>query len=108
MGIDYRRLGKNIKFYRKQKKLTQEQLAEKIDLSVGFIGQIERGVTKMSLDTLIDICESLDCSAGDLLDHSQEIHSSIMYDDFYTLYEKLPKREQNLFYYMLKAYLEHL
>ena len=28
MGVDYQILGKNIKYYRKQKKLTQEQMAE--------------------------------------------------------------------------------
>ena len=108
MGIDYEILGKNIKYYRKQKKITQEQLAEKLDLSVGFISQIERGITKMSLDTLIDLCNTLDCSAGDILDNSQTERHDKAFDDFFSLYEKLPKREQNLFYYMLKAYLEHL
>ena len=60
MMIDYMILGKNIKYYRKLKRLTQEQLAEQLDLSLGFISQVERGVTKMSLDTLIDLFDTLE------------------------------------------------
>lgn len=48
MGVDYQILGKNIKYYRKQKKLTQEQMAELLDLSTGFVSQIERGIARLS------------------------------------------------------------
>lgn len=108
MGIDYENLGKNIKYYRKQQKLTQEQLAENLELSVGFISQIERGITKMSLDTLIEICDSLDCSAGELLEHARSKNIPEISDDFFLLFDKLPKKEQNLFYHMLKTYVEHM
>ena len=47
--------------------LSQEQLAEKCGLSVSFIGHIERGGRKMSLETLITLCEVLDMSADYLL-----------------------------------------
>lgn len=67
MGINYKILGKNIKYYRKQKNLTQEQMAESLELSVGFTSQVERGIAKMSLDTLIDLCDILNCSAGDII-----------------------------------------
>ena len=108
MMIDYMILGKNIKYYRKLKRLTQEQLAEQLDLSLGFISQVERGVTKMSLDTLIDLCDSLDCSAGDILDNAQAGSSNKQTNDFLALYERLPQRDQALFYHMLKAYVDHL
>ncbi len=61
MGIDYGTLGRNIYFYRKKKMLTQEELAEQTGLSVGFISQLERGITKPSIDTLSDICDFLEC-----------------------------------------------
>ena len=108
MMIDYMILGKNIKYYRKLKRLTQEQLAEQLDLSLGFISQVERGVTKMSLDPLIDLCDSLDCSAGDILDNAQAGSSNKQTNDFLALYEQLPQRDQALFYHMLKAYVDHL
>lgn len=108
MGIDYIALGKNIKYYRKQKKLTQEQLAEQVNLSLGFISQVERGVTSMSLDTLIDICNSLDCSPGEILENIQSCSKHKFSNDLLTLYEQLPKRDQSLFYHMMKAYVDHL
>lgn len=108
MGIDYKILGKNIKYYRKQKNLTQEQLAERLELSVGFISQMERGIAKMSLDTLIELCDFLECSAGNVLDNAQFNCRDRALDDFLALYEQLPKKERGLFYHMLKAYVEHL
>ena len=46
------RLGPMVKEQRKRKKTTQEELAEYVDVTLGFIGQIERGEALPSLDTL--------------------------------------------------------
>ncbi len=100
MGINYKILGKNIKYYRKQKNLTQEQMAESLELSVGFISQVERGIAKMSLDTLIDLCDILDSAHINCRDKLSE--------DLLSLYEQISKKDQTLFYYMLKAYVDHL
>lgn len=52
MIMDYSAMGKNIARLRIQNKLTQEQLAEKIDVSTVFISQIETAVRKPSLETV--------------------------------------------------------
>ena len=44
--------GKNLKLYRKAKRLSQEQLAEKVDISVKHLSSIERGQTFVSADLL--------------------------------------------------------
>ena len=51
-----------IRFYRRQDGLTQEQLAEKLELSPAFIGHVEApNVNKaVSLDTLFDVAAALD------------------------------------------------
>ena len=54
------RLGGVIKEKRKVKKITQEQLAEKLDVSPGFVGQVERGETLPSVETLEQIINLLD------------------------------------------------
>ena len=61
---EYRQLGLKIAYYRKLRGLTQEQLAEKIDKSVAFIGHVEApNVDKaVSFDTLFDIARALDVS----------------------------------------------
>lgn len=52
MPINYELLGKRIKTARKAAKKTQDQSAEYLSVSVSYISQVERGVTKISLDTL--------------------------------------------------------
>lgn len=107
MGIDYETLGKNIYFYRKKKKLTQEELAEQADLSVGFISQLERGITRPSIDTLSDICDFLECNIGEILGYSKQNFSPLSLE-YMELFQSLPQKEQYLFFCMLKAYKEHL
>lgn len=61
----YRTIGLKIAYYRKLRGLTQEQLAEKIDKNLAFIGAVEApNVNRtVSLDTLFDIAAALDVSA---------------------------------------------
>lgn len=53
--------------WREHKGLTQEQLAERIDMSVSSISQIETGAQGFTDSTLMAIAEALDCEPGDLL-----------------------------------------
>lgn len=57
----YTKLGLKISYFRKLKGLTQEQLAEKINKNLAFIGAVEApNVNRtVSLDTLFDIAEVL-------------------------------------------------
>lgn len=61
MSIDYGIIGKKIKEKRKDCALTQEKLAEKLGVSVGYISQLERGITRVNLDTLSNISTELNC-----------------------------------------------
>lgn len=66
MNVDYSAIGHRIKQVRKSRRLTQEHLAEALGVSVGYISQIERGVTKISLDTLAAVATRLDCELSEL------------------------------------------
>ena len=57
----YKKLGLKIAYYRKMKGLTQEQLAEKLGKSAGYIGAVEAvNVNRaISLDMLFDIADVL-------------------------------------------------
>ena len=57
--IDYIDLGKRIQFYRKQKRITQQELSEIIDVVPSNISHIERGTNHVSLPTLVKIAEAL-------------------------------------------------
>ena len=65
--LNYELLGKNIRNRRKEKNFTLEQLAERLDVSTTFIGQIERAKGIPSLETLVKIANVLEISADSLL-----------------------------------------
>jgi transcriptional regulator with XRE-family HTH domain len=59
-------LGQNIKKIREKKGLTQEQLAEKADVHLSYIGQIERGIRYPSLKVLFKIADGMEVRVSDL------------------------------------------
>ncbi|MCD7746605.1 MAG: helix-turn-helix domain-containing protein [Lachnospiraceae bacterium] len=65
--LDYKAIGKRIREARKAQKLTQEEAAERCDITSSFYGNIERGDKKMSLETLAKISRGLSVSADVLL-----------------------------------------
>ncbi len=65
--MNYELLGTKIRNRRKEKNYTLEQLAEKLDVSTTFIGQIERAKGIPSLETLVKIANVLEISTDSLL-----------------------------------------
>ena len=68
--MDYESLGKRIRAYRKLFDMTQEELAKAVGVSCSFIGHIERGTRKLSVDTLVHLAEVLQVSCDTLLQDS--------------------------------------
>lgn len=60
MDIDYVKAGKRVKQRRREKNLTQEQLAELCDVSNTYISHIETGIAHVSLEVLYKIGLALD------------------------------------------------
>ena len=67
VAVDWAKLGKRVRIRRTMLGLTQEELAERIDVSTSFVGHIERGQRKLSVETLYKLCVALDVSADFLL-----------------------------------------
>jgi len=72
----YIQIGLKIAYYRKLNGLTQEELAEKINRSAGFIGQIKAPniVTPISLSTLFSIADVFQILPYKLLEFDDVIH----------------------------------
>lgn len=70
--MDYKGLGERIRKERLRLSLTQEKLAEKVNISESFMGHIERGGRKLSVDTLVNIANELNVSIDYLLLDSVE------------------------------------
>lgn len=58
-------IGRRLKDLRKQNGLTQQELADRAELTKGFISQLERGQVTPSLVTLMDLIEILGTTPGD-------------------------------------------
>ncbi|MCD8364555.1 MAG: helix-turn-helix domain-containing protein [Clostridiales bacterium] len=55
-------MGKRIAHLRKEHHMTQEQLAESLDISVKHCSCVERGTASLSLERLLDVCDLFDVS----------------------------------------------
>lgn len=67
MELDYKAIGKRIRFARTRNNLTQEKLGELADISREHISHIEAGNTMVSLPSIISIANALDTSVDYLL-----------------------------------------
>lgn len=66
-----KRFGKNVKIERIKKDLTQEMLAEIMDVSQNYIASIECGNANMSLAKVLELSEFLKVNISKLLDFSE-------------------------------------
>lgn len=90
MHIDYKQIGNRIKQARKGKGMTQEALAEKLSVSVGYVSQLERGVTKISLDTLAEIASILDAELTLFLGGVATEQNTYLQQELCNTFSKLP------------------
>ena len=100
-------IGKNIREFREIKKLRQEDLAEKTDLTTNYIGMIERGEKIPSLETFINILNSLGVSAdmvlSDVLDNGYKVKDSLLNEKL----EKLVPEDRNKIYEVIDTMMKH-
>ncbi|MBV9979033.1 helix-turn-helix transcriptional regulator [Bradyrhizobium sp.] len=60
-------LGTNVRKYRKERGLSQEALADEVELAVTYVGQIERGLRNPTLDVVERFAKVLRVKPLDLL-----------------------------------------
>lgn len=73
------KIGEKIKRLRIQNNLTQEELADRCELTKGFISQVERELTSPSIATLVDLLESLGTNLPDFF--NQELPEKIVFTE---------------------------
>ena len=64
----YEKFGLNVVYYRKQKRLTQFQLAELVDVDRSHISAVEVGNVGVSFDLIFRLCEVLEVTPKQLFD----------------------------------------
>ena len=101
-----KRIGKRIKERREELGLTQEEFAEKLDLTTNYISTIERGASFPRCEKLILLLNGLETSADtifrDVLDFSAETKASILSDKLKELSPQAQKRILDMVELMIK------
>lgn len=77
------KIGEKIRRLRTTKEMTQEELANRCELTKGFISQLERDLTSPSMATLVDIMECLGTNLKDFFSEEEEEKIVFRKDDFF-------------------------
>ena len=90
--INWVTVGLRIQGKRLEKKMTQQQLAERTDYSEVYIGYIEQGKRKLTVESMIRIADALECSVEDLLNYKKPANA--LPDNVETLVEGCNGKEK--------------
>lgn len=101
--MDYYKIGQRIRKIRKAHGLSQEELAEKIDISTTHMSHIETGNTKLSLPVLVDIAAALDVRTDDLLESNQTAAASVALDEIAAVLEQCSANQTKVIVDLVKA-----
>lgn len=69
-------LGLRIRYYRKEKHMTQEKLAEICNLHPTYIGQLERGEKNATIESIYRIAKGLGISISELLENMEYLENN--------------------------------
>lgn len=106
MALNYTIIGVRLKQARLNKKITQEKLAEILDVSVTYISRIERGSTNINLKRLSELCDILGVTEGEILNGTSTTSPSYLSKEFNDLLKSCPKEKIDLVYNVTKLIIE--
>ena len=101
-GLDYLQIGGRVRKFREQRLMTQEQLAEQLDVSIKFVRDIETGAKGMSLKTLDRLSKCLLVSTDSILygREGEPDYADVMY-----LMRICPREKQRFAAELLRAFV---
>ena len=106
MALDYSVIGSRIKQARLAKNMTQEDLADQIDISVAFLSRVERGNSHINLKRLNQLCGLLDVTEGYLLNGASSSSQNYLDKEFTDLIKSVSPEKQKLIYNVAKTIAE--
>ncbi len=101
--MDYYKIGQQVRKFRKLHLYSQEDLAEKVGISVTHMSHIETGNTKLSLPVLVSLIKALEIRADDLLFPRDHINRNSILDDLAEALEDCSAQELRIIADVAKA-----
>ena len=106
MAVDYCIIGSRLKQARLNAGLTQQEIAEKMNLSVALISRVERGTSHINLKRLSEFCSILNISEGYILNGVSDEDDKYLYNEFNDILKKCSPEKQKLIYKLSKVIAE--
>lgn len=106
--MNYREIGQRIREMRRKLGYTQEQLAEKSDISVNYLSQIESGCKKFSVETIIHITSSLNVTLDYIIFGNTENYGDKNIDSITLSLRSCSKKQINFISDMVSSMIKHL
>ena len=106
MALDYNIIGERLKKARVEKNMTQEKLAEQLDVSIAFLSRIERGSSHINLKRLDQLCDLLDVTEGYLLNGASNSSNNYLNKEFAELLKGCSPDTQKLIYNVAKVIVD--
>ena len=104
MALDYSIIGERIRNSRIEKKLTQEKLAEHLNVSVAFVSRIERGSAQVINDDFTNAAVNID--EGSILNGTSSDSKNYLSDEFSKLLKGTSTETQKLIYDIAKVIIK--
>ncbi len=106
--LDLKRLGQQIRALRQERGISQEKLAELSSRCPGYISRVERGLVRISADTLTRIAAALGTTADRLLCGTQPSDPVAFYPEVHFLLEDCSMRERHIIFDVAKVLKKNL
>ena len=94
--MNYYKIGQKIREFRKINGLSQEQLAEKVNISTTHMSHIETGNTKLSLPVFVDLSKVLGVSTDELLGAKDKANQEICMDQIMSILNQCSEQEMKV------------
>ena len=101
-------IGRRIREARTKRGMTQEQLAERTDITIVYLSELERGLKLPSLTVFVSIAETLHLSTDSLLRDDLESGKEYIYDDLTKKLERLSPKQRIAVSEIIDAYIRNL
>lgn len=105
MAVDFSIIGKRLKESRKKKGLTQDQLSEKMGVSIAYLSKVETGKIHINLERLSQICGILEVTEGEILNGVSNHSEKYLHSEFNEILRKCSPKNQKLAYQIIQVIL---
>lgn len=106
MASDFAVIGQRLKRARLDKKMTQDDLAKQLGVSIAFLSRIESGTSHVNLKRLSQICDILGITEGEILNGTASSSERYLVSEFNEILKNCPAEKQKLIYKIAKAIAE--